>query len=403
MPSRVWHDIWILLFVVIIIVGIFSGQGMLIGFSVMGLLFAGLAWTWNRLALRHITYEREFSSYKAFIGESIALKITLTNGKPVPLSSINMEDNFPVDIRLMEAEISTSHIKNSFRLLHTTSIGSYDQVTWEYRAECLKRGHFKIGPVRLQSGDILGLFRCEEALDMQDELLIYPRIVPLSDFQMDGAHPFGSTRSKLQLYEDVSLPIGVRDYTSGDPLKYVDWKATAKAQRVQSKTFDISSSAKLMLVVGVDTTAYYWQGYSEVVLERVITAAASLASAALEEKYNVGMFSNGSPVVSGMPMRILPSRSPDQLSVVLEALAGIRPIASGSLSVQLGENIQFFPVGSTLLVVSGFVPDELVDQLQTATRKGFRVVVFYVGDEECPQIEGVNIFVWNEYFKNREL
>lgn len=55
MFDQFWHDIWITLFVVLIIIGIFAGQGLVIGLGMMGLLVAGISWMWSRLSLEEVT------------------------------------------------------------------------------------------------------------------------------------------------------------------------------------------------------------------------------------------------------------------------------------------------------------------------------------------------------------
>ena len=50
MFNKIWHDIWIVMFVLLIIVGIVRGQGLVIGLGAMGLIVAGVSWVWNRLS-----------------------------------------------------------------------------------------------------------------------------------------------------------------------------------------------------------------------------------------------------------------------------------------------------------------------------------------------------------------
>ena len=96
MLSQMWQELWILIFVALIIIGIFAGEGLLIGFSVMGLLVVGAARVWNRASLEDLSYEREFSQRRLFIGEKATLSINLTNRKPLPLGRVRVEDEIPV-------------------------------------------------------------------------------------------------------------------------------------------------------------------------------------------------------------------------------------------------------------------------------------------------------------------
>ena len=53
----IWHDFWIAFFAVVIAVGFFMGQGIVIAFGAMGVVSASLGLAWNRLSLDDVRYE----------------------------------------------------------------------------------------------------------------------------------------------------------------------------------------------------------------------------------------------------------------------------------------------------------------------------------------------------------
>ena len=385
MLNQLWHDLWIPVFVILIFVGIFTGQGLVIGFGVMGLLFAGIAHLWNKVSLEEVSYERELSQQRVFIGEEFSMKVTITNKKPVPLGRMQIEDDIPDAISIEDADLVTSPIPDTMTLRHSTSMSWYEKIHWDYKMTCSRRGFFRLGPTRLESGDIFGFFNSQANLRDSDYILVYPRVYPLPELGIEAARPLGDVRGGIKIFEDTSRPLSVRDYQRGDPLKIIDWKATAKMQRLQVNTYEPSSAITVILVVVVETTSRYWEGYSPANLERVIVAAASIASYASEKQYNLGLFSNGTPIIADRPMRIAPNRSPEQLTIILEALATIRPLAMGSMHAQLGEHSRRFPLGATLVIVAALINEDMADVIRTLKRNGYKVVVIYVGDGECPQ------------------
>ena len=197
--------------------------------------------------------------------------------------------------------------------------------------------------------------------------------------------------------------MGLRDYQTGDPLKTVDWKATARMRELQVRTYEPSSSVTVVLAVAVDTMAHTWEGYSAIHLERIITAAASLAVYASERQYSLGLFSNGTPVLADRPMKISPSQSPDQLTIILEALASVRPLPMGSIASQLGQQWRRFPLGATVVVVVSLVSEDLPLILDNMRAHGYKIVVVYVGDDPCPQMpHGILLHEIGNSFENLE-
>ena len=386
MLSQMWHELWILIFVALAVIGLFAGEGLLIGFSVMGLLVVGTARLWNKASLEDVTYEREFSQRRVFIGEKAKLSITLTNRKPLPLGRVRVEDDVPACMTLDGADLVVSPNPEAQTLRHSTSMSWYERVRWSYEYRCSRRGYFRVGPSTMRSGDLFGFFGSERTSHDRDYVLVYPRIVSLPEIGMPSARPLGETRGGIRIFEDNSRPMGLRDYQMGDPLKTVDWKATARMQELQVRTYEPSSSITAVLAVAVDTMEHTWEGYSAVHLERIITAAASLAVYASERQYSLGLFSNGTPVLADRPMKIPPSQVPEQLTIILEALASVRPLPVGSMASQLAQQWRRFPMGATIVVVLSLVTEELPAVLESMLSHGYKLVVVYVGDDPCPEM-----------------
>ncbi|MBM3944601.1 MAG: DUF58 domain-containing protein [SAR202 cluster bacterium] len=384
MLSQLWQELWVGLFAVLIVIGLFAGQGILIAFGVMGLVVSGVSWVWSRIALQDVSYERRLGSKRAFIGEEVAFSVALTNRKPIPLPMV--EDEIPEAVEVVGEELAVSPSSHTRSLRHRTAMAWYERVTWEYRLRCTRRGYFKIGPAALDSGDIFGFFDSRLQSDKADYLLVFPRIVPLPKSVIPGARPVGDVRTGSPVFQDASRPAGVRDYQRGDPLKAIDWKHSARRQRLQTRVYEPSSNVTVMLAVAVDTTSHHWEGYSAALLERVVTVAASAATQAMERRVSLGMFSNGASAASEKVLRIPPSRDPDQLHIILESLATLRPIVLGPITRHLTEASRGLPLGATLVLVAAYVSPDLEDALRQVKQRGHPVSLVYVGEGECPQV-----------------
>ena len=403
MLGRFWQDIWITLFIVLILIGIFSGTGVVIAFASMGLLVAGIARLWNRLSLEKVSYERRLSRQRVFPGEEVTLALVVTNGKPVPMPWLRLSDEIPTEIEVIDEGLGSTGNLQSRAIRHEASLGWYERIRWEHRIRCFRRGYYRMGPVRIATGDLFGFYENRMVVEKQDYLLVYPRVVPLEELLVPGARPLGEVKDGSRIFQDRTRPSGVREYQRGDPLNIVDWKATAKRDRLQVRTFDPSSSITIILAVAIETTAHHWEGFSSEYLERVITAAASVATYAIEHEYSLGLFANGTPVLSDRPMRIPPSRDPGHLGVVLEALASINPVAVGSMANQLAQHASQFPMGATIVLAAAIVSPELVEVLRTLKGRGFGVVMMYAGDQPCPPLPpGVAVHEVGAIFASEE-
>lgn len=390
LSGHFWHDVWTFFFIVIIAAGVILSQGLVIAFGVMGLAAGLISLAWNKLSLEEVYYTREIPRQRLFVGEEVPMRVTLTNRKPVPLAWVHVNDEVPSALQVVEGDIEINVHPNIQTIRHSTSMGWYERIHWDYRLKCTRRGLYGLGPAQIESGDPFGFLHSRKIEPPLDTLLVYPRVFPLEELGIPAARPLGEVRGGVRIFQDLSRPSGLRDYQQGDPLKIVDWKATAKTQSLQVRTFEPSTSVNIILVVAVDTSEPYWAAYEPEVLERVITAAASAAAYAAEREYTMGLFSNDMPVIAERPMVVLPSRGRDQLGVILGALATTRVVALGPMASLLAQHSRRFPMGATLVVATASVPPELVDTLNDLKRRAYEIVVLYVGEGPCPEMaEGV--------------
>ena len=404
MLNALWLDIWIILFVLLMVIGVFTAQGLVIGLGVMGLLVAGISWLWNKVSLEEVWFERALSQSRVFIGEETTISFMVTNRKPVPLGRLKIEFDIPDRIQFADADAVVPGMPNFNILRHSTSLAWYERIKWEYRIKSDHRGFYRVGPARLESGDLFGFFRSQKLVSDDVYLLVYPKVVPLPELGMPAARPLGETRGGIAIFEDPSRPQGIRDYQVGDPMKTIDWKASAKMQQLQVRTFEPSSTFTVILVVLVETTERLWDGYISLNLESVIVAAASVAAYAAGREYSLGLFSNGTPILTDRPMNIPPTRSPEQLTIILEALATIQPLPKGPMAPQLAGHARQFPFGATLVIVAALINDEMVEAIVNLKGQGYKMVLVYVGNRQCPELpEGVLVHQLGDYLESMEL
>ncbi|MBS20934.1 MAG: hypothetical protein CL739_02415, partial [Chloroflexi bacterium] len=355
MVKKFWHDFWVLIIITLVVIGVFSGQGMLLGLSVMSLLVVCLAWLWNKVSLENLQYIRVIPQKRVFIGDTIPFRIELHNKKPIPVSRIDIVDDIPDCLNLVGPDIKPSATFDAVSMTHSTSVSGYQKTSWDYSLKPNKRGFHRLGSVNIFGGDIFGLFQSKKTSPTRDYILVYPQIINLPDLGMPESRPLGEKVTGLNIYQDVFWNRGIRIYEKGDPLNTIDWKYTAKKTQLMVKTFESTNKNDVILAVSVETSAKVWEGYSAINLERVITAAASVANHCSAEGLNLGLFSNGTPVLSDLPMKIPASQSEEQLKLILETLATLGPIASGSISENLNRWYKTFPFGSTVVLVTSFI------------------------------------------------
>ena len=309
------------------------------------------------------------------------LTLRVANEKLLPLGWLVVEDQWSMALPLVDGVLLPAPTDRLGHFRSAFALRWFERVQRRHRLRCTRRGFYPLGPARLRSGDLFGLFGQERTEPHLDWLIVYPQVLPLEALGFPPKEPFGETKADWRIFEDPSRAVGVRDHRPEDGLRHVHWKATARRQDLQVKVYEPTTSHNLVLFLNVATFEKQWQGINPTLLERTISVAASIASHAVAERYIVGLLANGSIPHSDQPIKVLPSRRPDQLARLLEALAAVTSFATASVDALLLAESPRLPWGATLVVVTGLVTDDLLATLVRLRDVGRRVVLVSVEDE----------------------
>ncbi len=378
------REIWVILTVATVMAGLVAQNALVVALGALVGVACYAALLWARYSLHRVHYERVVPEDHAFPGETVAVDLRLSNRKPLPLPWIDIRERFPADMTPKgDDEFRLAGRADLMQTDWRTSVGGDQRVTRGYDLYCPDRGMYEIGPTRIRSGDLFGLFSEERVEDRLTPIVVYPRTVDIGDLGLPARRPFGERPRGLRVFEDPSRVAGVRDYRPGDSLRRIDWNATARLGKLQARVYDPSSSQHLLICLNTQTIIPAWKGYIADVLERSITVAASIARDAYERRYSVGLIANGSFPESDRAIRIAPGQRPEQFIRILESLAVVSPFVLGPLSAMLDREEHRLAHGTTLAVITGVMTDELASTLIRLRSRGHTVVTLSTSGDVC--------------------
>jgi len=377
---------WWVLLGILLLVGLALRSSLFFLFAILLALASGTSALWSRYCLNAVTYRRSFSDARIFYGEETRLTIEVTNAKPLPLAWLLIRDSFPKDVTLLTGELEAEREepeqpeRSPAHLTDILALRWYERVRRTYRIRGDNRGLYRFGPVSLSSGDLFGFGRKSATFERQDHLIVYPRVVPVQQFVLPAERPAGERKAERRIIEDPLRMATVREYMPGDSIRHIHWKNTARLNKLQTKVFDPSASHVLVVFVDLQTARNPYGLISEY-LELAITSAASLALHALEQRYAVGMYANGGPRSASYWTIVRPGRSAGQATQILDALAPLFGFRLLPMHQLLRRSMPTLPFGSTTMVISACVTDDLLVSLLALRDAGHPVVLLTIGDE----------------------
>jgi uncharacterized protein (DUF58 family) len=370
MPFR---DSWPIIGGLLFIVG-FGAQlplVALVGLAVMA-LGIGARW-WSDHLFDRLTLSRRLAERRVFLHEPVELELVLENRKPLPLPWFEWRLALAEHLRAASERLAAAAVPGLHYLVRRGALGWYARERWTVTLSCDRRGYHQIGPAAIRSSDLLGAWPARKEDDVVDHLVVYPRVYRLPDLGLPAERPFGEQRGGERIFEDPLRIAGMREFRPGDPLRRIDWKATARSGDLRSRIYEPSATRHLYVLLNIDTLEHAWEGYLSDELERLVSVAASIVTWAAGARYAVGLLANGAYPDADRPIRLPPSRARDQLARLLEALAVIQPLTMGDLAGAIRRETGRLEAGSSLVAVAALVPPPLAEALERLAGEGHRV------------------------------
>jgi len=286
-PSLFMTHLGLMLAGFLLFVGLVNRQTGLIVLCLVIIAVAGFTRLWAGLSGREVACRLFLERERAFPGEEVVLEVNCKNSKLLPIS---VRASVPLDRGLSESA--------SNRFTAETGLFSYEEANFSWKLMTGRRGVYDIGPLETTTGDLFGFFTREQRIDGKQELIVYPKIVPVKPLKVLKRELFGTPGVKSPVNDFIYI-MGTREYRGGRPAKYIHWKTSARHNRLQEKMFEPTGQEKTLFLVDV---AGYALENAQTEFETMLEAVASIAALSDRRGFMFGLAANGLMRPSGLPV-----------------------------------------------------------------------------------------------------
>jgi uncharacterized protein (DUF58 family) len=268
----------LILIAAILLVAAFStGLEFLFYLVYLAIIVIGGSYVVTRLGLSDLEAGYAVSQLNGHVGDKIRVTYTLRNTSRVPKPWLEVHNPTTLPGGLPGRAIP---------------LGPRAERSWLVRVPLVRRGHFRIEPLQIRTGDPFGFFEASASVGQGVAVVVYPRIEAIPLWRLPAAYIEGSNAAPERTLQTTPLATTVRPWAPGDSFNRIHWRATARHGEIQVKEFELEQTADAWIILDLERSIQTGRG-DESTVEAAVRVAASVADKAIRDNRAVGMTVNG--------------------------------------------------------------------------------------------------------------
>jgi uncharacterized protein (DUF58 family) len=339
---------------ILVIAAFSTGQPFLFYLVYLGVLVVGGSYVLTRLGLADLEAGYAVNQLSGYVGDKIRVTYTLRNTSRLPKPWLEVHNPTSLPSGLPGRAIS---------------LGGRTERSWLIRTPLTRRGHFRIEPLQIRTGDPFGFFESSASVGSGINITVYPRLEPIPLWRLPAANLDGSHAMRERTLQATPLATTVRPWAPGDAFNRIHWKSTARHGDIQVKEFDLEQTADAWIVLDLERRTQLGSGDDSTV-EVAVRAAAAVADKALVENRAVGMTVNAHRLA-----HLQPDRGGRQHLKVMQLLAAVEGDGSVPMAEALVSSVTRIRRGMTAIIITASLDREWVKPVATLRSRGVAVVV----------------------------
>lgn len=338
---------------------LFIGLIELLGFTIPLSLILYTFLDSKDIPITDLTVKRTLLQDRISQKEELTVYLTIKNESNYqPIEVLELMDKIP-------EETTISNGTNHFIL----TLDPLEEIQLEYSVITHKRGRYKIGPIYTRTSEFINRKENEEKIELYNNYACVPDLIKLKGIPVirDRLLPnAGTIPSKVFKGRDFDFQ-GVREYHYGDELRDINWRVTAKLNKLATNEYAFDQDAQIIIIL--DHTISNIR-----MLEESIVAALSLSEYAIRTRNLLELYTIGEFI-----QHLQPARGKKHLLTITERLIDVYPGYPQNedvLKIRAKEGLFPFLSGRTSFIffISPLNDPTIAEIAEKIIRKGYKTI-----------------------------
>jgi len=258
----------------------------------------------------------KFSQDCAVEGDTVELCETVEYTGILPLPWVRMK--FRISRGLGFENTPNSIVTDYYNREEIFSIRQMEKITRRLPVSCDRRGQHRIMNIDVVSSDMFLTTKQVARMDGNAGIIVYPKRTNIPEIIDSVRQMMGEQIMRRNLVEDPFMFRGVRDYSPGDQISHINWRAVARTDQLAVNQYDSTSELYVSVWLNIDE---FREWRDEGVCEESIRIAATIIDTLIDEGVSVALRCNGTDCFDTGSIMIGHGSSPEHKDSCLTALA----------------------------------------------------------------------------------
>ena len=252
---------------------------------------------YRKHALDDLHLHVSFSQPVAAFGEVIEVVEVAENNKKLPLPFVLLKFESPTSLEFLD--MTNSSVSDLLYREDMLTMKPNSRHTRRIKVKCVKRGYYSFVRVNLTTSDILMVEKIARSFDNDASITILPEMIPLPEIKTLMSITFSDVLQRRTLLTDPFSFAGIREYQPWDPMRSINWTATARAGDFMVNQNTSTSTRQVSIFVNLE---FYNIKESVALLEKSISLAYSYSAELSAAGIPSQVFTNGRDAITGIPV-----------------------------------------------------------------------------------------------------
>jgi uncharacterized protein (DUF58 family) len=238
-----------------------------------------IVFIYTRAMKKRLSLRRFMDTDKVFAGLTETTSLIVSNDLHLPINAIQITDYADLNISIEQAH----------RFLFSIDKSGNELISYNLFGR--KRGKHKVGPTTVAFTDILGINSFKIEINTAKDITVFPNIYQINNMHYKSMQPYGAIKNKVPIFEDPTIMIGLKEYQFGDEIKKINWKVSAKYDKLFVNTYQPSISSSSVIILDLLEDNYNFRN-RDFYMEQAIEVTASLVKKLFLMRQEVGIAVN---------------------------------------------------------------------------------------------------------------